>query len=236
MIRAIFFDLDGTLLPFNEDDFIKVYFELLYNFTKHKGYSREDLYNTLMGGIKKMYKNDGSITNNEAFWLNYISCFGEDSIKDQDLYEEFYKTEFRKIEKIMHKSSVSNQIVKFCKENGLICVLATNPFFPEIATHTRVEFAGLDVNDFDFITVMDNFCYSKPNPRYFQKLLDMFHLKPEEVLMFGNNEVEDAICAESVGIKTYLVDSPFYIKSSKENKTFNVIKLEDVISTIKEHL
>ena len=29
MLKAVFFDLDGTLLPLHEDEFIKYYFETL---------------------------------------------------------------------------------------------------------------------------------------------------------------------------------------------------------------
>ena len=43
MIKAVLFDLDGTLLPMNEDEFKKVYFGAVYNKVKHFGYKPEEL-------------------------------------------------------------------------------------------------------------------------------------------------------------------------------------------------
>ena len=71
MIKAIFFDLDGTLLPLNEELFTKYYFELLCSKVSHLGYDKKKLIDSISGGTKKMYQNDGSISNEEAFW-NYF--------------------------------------------------------------------------------------------------------------------------------------------------------------------
>ena len=83
---------------------------------------------------------------------------------------------------------------------------------------------------------METFNYTKPNPQYFIALLKKFNLKPEEVIMFGNNVKEDAMCAESVGIKTYLIDSDFLIVGENKNHTFPLTKMEDVIDVISKHL
>ena len=236
MIKAVFFDLDGTLLPFNEEEFVKTYFGLLYNYLKDYGYDKENLYNALFGGTALMYKNNGEVTNEVVFWENFKKIFGEEKIKDRTLFDRFYETDFHQIKKIMEKQPLSRKIIDFCKENGIICVLSTNPFFPRVATVVRMEVVDLLPKDFDFITTMENWGYCKPNPMYFHKLLEKFNLKPEEVILFGNNEVEDAICAETVGIKTYLIDSKYYLKSCKEEHEFNLIKIEEVIDTIKNHL
>ena len=66
MIKAIFFDLDGTLLPMNEELFTKKYFSLLCN--KFPNYEKEKLISTIYEGTMAMYKNDGRFTNEEVFW------------------------------------------------------------------------------------------------------------------------------------------------------------------------
>lgn len=236
MIKAVFFDLDGTLLPFDESEFIKVYFGLLYNYLKDYGYDQARLYETLFGGTMLMYKNNGTRTNEEVFWDNFKSIFGEDKMRDRSLFDRFYETDFHDIKKIMKNEPFSPKIIEFCKKNQLICVLSTNPIFPKIATEVRMGATGLKPTDFDFITTMENWGYCKPNPMYFAKLLEKFNLKAEEVILFGNNEVEDAVCAETVGIKTYLIDSKYYYKTCKEERTFNVITIDKVIDTIKSHL
>ena len=61
MIKAVFFDLDGTLLPMNEDEFVKYYFGFLCQKVAHLGYDKEELVKVIWAGTKAMIKNDGSI-------------------------------------------------------------------------------------------------------------------------------------------------------------------------------
>ena len=57
----------------------------------------------------------------------------------------------------------------------------------------------------------------------------------EEVILFGNNDVEDYLCASKCGIKCYLVGNHLLLHPEyKLNPP--VIKMEEVISTIKDNL
>ena len=67
MIKAILFDLDGTLLPMNEDEFINKYFSLLTSKMVKYGYDKEKLAKSIWVGTKAMYENDGKNTNEEDF-------------------------------------------------------------------------------------------------------------------------------------------------------------------------
>ena len=237
MLKAVFFDLDGTLLPFNEEVFIKTYSGLLtkYLLTHCEGYNAEEFLKVLWGGTKLMFMNDGSKTNEEVFWDNFANHYGEEKLEDRKAFDRFYETDYHKIKEIMGIWEESPKIVKFCKENGLIAVLSTNPLFPEIATRVRMEHTGLHKEDFNFVTTMENSGLCKPNPMYFKWLLDKFNLKPEEVIVFGNNQKEDADCANAIGIKTYLIDSEFLQRNGKQ-ESYNIIKLEQVIDVIKSHM
>lgn len=84
MLKAILFDLDGTLLPMNEETFIPKYLKLLSERMEPKGYNKEDFIKVLWSGTKKMYLNDGSKTNEDVFWNEFSSYFGDDSLKDKD--------------------------------------------------------------------------------------------------------------------------------------------------------
>lgn len=236
MIKAVFFDLDGTLLPFNEDVFLKTYIGLLCEYIKRFGYESDKFVKTLFQGLELMYRNDGSRSNDDAFWEAFKANFGEEGLVNRPKFAHFYETDFLKTKYICKENPHAREIVDFCKENGLITVLATNPILPGRATIHRMGYVGLKEEDFDFITLMEEFGLTKPNPQYFIALLKKFNLKPEEVIMFGNNVKEDAMCAESVGIKTYLIDSDFLIVGENKNHTFPLIKMEDVIDEISKHL
>ena len=68
MIKTILFDLDGTLLPMEQEEFVKAYFGLLANKASNYGYDKETLIKTIWKGTEDMIKNDGSTTNEEVFW------------------------------------------------------------------------------------------------------------------------------------------------------------------------
>ena len=96
------------------------------------------------------------------------------------------------------------EIVRTLKEKGYRVVLATNPIFPAIATENRTRWAGLAPEDFEYCTTYENSCYSKPNPDYYRELLGKLSLRPEEVLMVGNDVAEDMVAA-TLGMRVFLL-------------------------------
>lgn len=232
MIKAVLFDLDGTLLPMDEEKFTNVYFSLLCKKVGSLGYEKNQLINTILTGTKLMYENNGSKTNEEVFWDYFISIYGEEKLKDKEVFNDFYINEFRQIKEICEGNPLAKEIVKYAKDNFPYVILATNPIFPLEGTKTRMSFVSLVEKDFDFITAYENFSYCKPNKMYFLKILEQFNLKPDEVIFFGNNTIEDKVCAESVNIRTYLVGD-YIINKNDYLKNYNVLKMEDVIPTLK---
>lgn len=235
MLKAVFFDLDGTLLRISESDFTKVYFTKLCEHAYALGIMPDVMKKILFTSLEKMYKNDGSKTNEEVFWDTFYSFVSKEEYNDKTVFDDFYDKGYLELEKYVQKTPISKQIVDFCKENQIISVLSTNPFFPKRGQINRVKFAGMDISDFAFVTDYSNSRYSKPNPMYFKVLLDKFNLSPEEVIIIGNNEVEDGVCGTSLGIKTYLVDG-YLIKDKNQIHNFDVVTLDQVIDTIKKEI
>ena len=66
-IDTVLFDLDGTLLPMDNDAFTKGYFKLLAAAMMLHGYEPQKLVDSIWAGTAAMVKNDGSRTNEEAF-------------------------------------------------------------------------------------------------------------------------------------------------------------------------
>ena len=235
MIKAILFDLDGTLLPMNEDEFINKYFDLLTSRMAKYGYDKEKLAKSIWLGTKAMYENDGKNTNEDVFWNKIVTIYGESILKDKDKFDEFYLNEFKETKSCCKENKLAREIIDFCKDNVEFVILATNPLFPRAGTLTRMSFIDLKEDDFDLVTTYEDQYFLKPNPKYFINILEKFNLKPEEVIMFGNNNLEDALCSKQVGIKCYLVDG-YIINNPHVEETFEIIKMEEVISKIKENL
>ena len=123
--------------------------------------------------------------------------------------------------------------IDFLHQNNIKIVLASRPVFPKNGMVNRAKFVGLKEEDFCLITSYDICSYSKPNPKYYAEILEKLNLKPQEVIMFGNNEEEDGVATE-LGIKTYLVNG-YIIKGQKE-RNLPIIEMQEVIETIKKRL
>lgn len=203
-ITTVLFDLDGTLLPMDQDIFIKKYFGLLAQKLAPHGYDPEKLIQAVWAGTTAMVMNNGKVTNKEAFWITCDAALGRKASKDADIHIEFYRNEFNQVQEACGFEPMAAQIVHSLKDRDYRVVLATNPLFPSIATQNRIRWAGLQPEDFEYITTYENSHYCKPNPDYYREILEQLHLQPEECLMVGNDVGEDMI-AQQLGMKVFLL-------------------------------
>ena len=203
-IKAVLFDLDGTLLPMDQDKFIGAYFKLLTMKMVSLGYDAERFGKCLWAGVGAMIKNDGSCLNAKRFWDVFTGMFGEEAMKDKVYVDEFYQNEFQQVQNVCGFDAEANEIVVFARECGKQVILATNPLFPPAATESRMRWAGLAPEDFDYYTVYDNSTYCKPNLKYYLEILEKTGLKAEECLMVGNDVSEDMI-TETLGMQVFLL-------------------------------
>lgn len=230
-LKAVLFDLDGTLLPMDMDTFVNAYFGLLVKKLAPLGYNGEKLIASIWSGTKAMVLNNGKKTNEEVFWDYFCSVFGKEAINDQPVFDEYYRNDFNKVKEVCGYNEKANVTVKFLKEKGLRLVLATNPIFPKIATQNRAKWAGLDINDFEFYTTYENSCFCKPNLEYYKYILDKLNLNAEECLMVGNDVSEDLI-AENLGMKVFLLDDCILNKENKDVSAYNKGNFDELLKYI----
>jgi len=207
MLKAVLFDLDGTLLPMNEENFTKGYFSMLCQKLAPFGYNSEELINVILAGSKQMIKNDGSRTNEQAFWDCFVKNYGEEKLKDKNLFADFYRNEFKATKKFCGENKEARDLIDFIKSHGLKIILASNPLFPRDGMISRLGFIGLVEDDFNYITSYETLHFTKPNPNFYQEILKTNHLNANEVIFIGNSETEDREPANKVGIKTFLIGS-----------------------------
>ena len=203
-INAILFDLDGTLLPMDQDLFMKYYFGALAAKLVPHGYDKDTLVNNVWAGTKAMVMNNGSKTNEEAFWDTFCALVGKDCRPDIPIFDSFYRNEFAAAKNACQPTAAAKEVIDLIKASGKRLILATNPLFPAVATENRIGWAGLAKEDFELITTYENSSYCKPNPKYYVEILEKTGLKPKECLMVGNNAEEDMI-AETLGMKVFLL-------------------------------
>ena len=204
MIKTILFDLDGTLLPMDEEYFKKIYFGAVYQKIAHLGYTLDDLLKCIWYGTKAMIKNDGKQTNEEIFWKAFVEIHPDRVEENKANFVEFYDQIFPTLGDSCGYQPLSKEFIKELKDRGYELIIASNPIFPLVATKARLRWAGLNPDDFKYITAYENSSFSKPNPKYYEEILKKHNLKPEECLMIGNDAKED-IAAMQLGIDTYLI-------------------------------
>lgn len=203
-IKAVLFDLDGTLLPMDQDVFVKKYFEGLSRRLKDRGYNPEELIKAVWLGTEAMIKNNGENINEQVFWQTFSKVFGKKVFDDKPYFDEFYKTDFLKIKEICGSYAKAPKLIEAIKQKGIKVVLATNPIFPEIATKNRASWAGLSLDDFEYVTTYENCKYSKPNLNYYKDIAAKLGVECDECVMVGN-DVGDDMVAKALGMQVFLL-------------------------------
>ncbi len=204
MIKAVLFDLDGTLLPMDQDEFTKKYFGLLAQRLAPLGYQPRQLVDAIWKGTAAMVKNDGSRPNEAAFWDCFVGIYGQQALRDQPAFDAFYRTDFQQIRHVCGFTAEAAETVRLMKDMGLCVALATNPIFPAIATESRIRWAGLSPEDFALYTTYENTSYCKPNPAYYTDVAARLGVAPEHCLMVGNDATEDT-AAQEAGMQVFLL-------------------------------
>ncbi|WP_161947626.1 HAD family hydrolase [Malonomonas rubra] len=206
-VRALLFDLDGTLLRVDMSRFIPSYVEGLAQYSgayaKPKKFIRAKL-----GSIRNLLKTSGDgIMSNEARITSYLQA--ELDMPEQALVEMFQRYAAERLEELrefVRPIPLAKKILQDCRQLNLPLVLATNPVFPEFMIRARLRWAGLDDIPFDYLTSTENSCYCKPESEYFHEISNYLQVKPENCLMIGNDAHQD-MAATAIGMQTFLVDT-----------------------------
>lgn len=221
MKKAVLFDLDGTLLPMDFDRFMHTYFKKL-SFYFRDLIDPETLPKAILSGTKKMVEDNSDTTNEQIFMTFFSDYYNEDINTYTDYFERFYKEVFDEVQEVTWQSPEMKEVVAYLKSKKIPMVIATNPLFPMEANLRRIKWAGLKPDDFVYITSLETSTKCKPNPNFFVEVLEKINYKPNEVLMVGNDYIEDGI-ATKIGIETYMItdcalnDSKKIVKPNHES-------------------
>ena len=202
---AILFDMDGTLLPMDNDVFTKEYLKLLAEAVAPLGYEYASMCRAMWKGVAAMVQNDGSRRNCEAFWEVFGKALNVDCQAHIPYFDEFYTKDFHKAIAFTQPTDKARLAVDTAKRHAKQTVLATNPLFPRVAVVSRLSWAGLREEDFDLITDYENFGTCKPNPEYYRQIVEQIGVDPARCLMVGNNAEEDIAAAQAAGLSTFLL-------------------------------
>jgi len=204
-MNTILFDLDGTLLSMDLEEFTSCYFGLVEKCFKDSKYDPKLLVKTIYAGTSAMMKNTGSKTNEEIFWETFEEVSKISKQKIEHDFEQFYLHDFQMIKDRVVINPAIVEAIEILKQKGYRMICSTNPLFPSIASHSRLKWSGVDPSAFDYVTTFEDFHYCKPNPQYFEEVLKKYNIDPTKCIMVGNDAQEDG-AVQALQIPLYLIN------------------------------
>lgn len=222
MLKAIIFDLDGTLI------------NLAFDYKKAKAEVISFLINSKVDG-KVLDENKSIYLNIEAA-INYMKKeFGEEHAKiiKEKAFDIVDKYEKEEIEKASLRDNALS-LINYIKSKGMkIAICTNNSSYTTFSILNKVNIANL----IDVIVTRDDVEKLKPYPDPLLLACKKLNINPNEALYIGDSIV-DLLTAKAVGMKFILLSkNDLKIAESYEGFNFKkVSSLKEIIKVLVDYL
>lgn len=221
MIKAVFFDMDNTLNQNPPFRFVRTYVTKL---TRHlHGYfphiDAETLTLALRSAIQCTIADQNPLTTNwQVFMTQFTTETGLGIAELREPLNEFYAEIYPELASITDTVPQAQELVEWLQRNGYTVVITTNPLFETSPIEQRLGWAGFPPTEWDFgyITNLNNTHFTKPHPHYFEEVMSRVGVEPEEVLMVGDDWVNDIVPAILAGMNAYWIPTESDFPSTEE--------------------
>jgi FMN phosphatase YigB (HAD superfamily) len=202
-LRAVLFDLDGTLLDIDLNAFLRDYFGALGEVVARHFPDREVL-PAILDATEAMQLPHPGRTNREVFAERFRGSTGIDLDESSDVFDRFYAERFPGLGASYGPRDGARDALLTARRLGLGIVVATQPIFPRAAIEHRLAWAGLDDLGIDALTTYEVMHACKPLPDFFREAASMAGAQPAECIMVGDDRALDMPAAD-VGMRTFYV-------------------------------
>lgn len=207
-IKAILFDLDGTLVDTSE--FIYQAYEYTLSFHKFKVIKREHLAPHIGRGLSVIYREIAPGGDIEALMKTH---------------NNFQSKNFHLVKSFPDILKVIEKLRKKGLRTGIVTSRHKN-------TPKTLQAAGIRKELFDVIIAAENVTNLKPHPEGVLLALNKLNLKPEDVILVGDAKV-DIEMGQNAKVKTVGVTYGFGGKEiAKSNPDFVIDRLEELLGII----
>jgi FMN phosphatase YigB (HAD superfamily) len=209
VLAGVLFDLDGTLLDIDIDEFLQRYFQalspaiadILGNHDQpHAGLE------AVLSGTRAMWAPHYGRTNKEVFEEHFLELTGVDLTLEPAAaaLARFYAEEFPLLRGSSGPTPGARECVTRALDLGLKVAIATNPIFPRAAIVERMRWADVADLPIHVVTSYENMFATKPLATYFAQTAEMLGTAPSKALMVGDDRALD-MAASDIGMYTYYV-------------------------------
>jgi len=205
-IKAILFDLDGTLLEIEMQKYIPSYAASLAARLHHL-VAVDKTVAAIFSAISALINRESGQASNATYFHQHIADrLDLDAERVERSFAGFFSDGLAILDPHMQPHPLARTLIEQSLKRGLTVVIATNPVFPQVVVEARLARAGLAEFNFQLVTSFENCSRCKPNPEYFRAIMTRLNLSAEACLMVGNDTKHD-LAARKLGIPTFLVDT-----------------------------
>lgn len=204
MLKAILFDLDNTLILFDEKEYFRHYISKIT--PAFADLMPPEIFpKKLLQATRRLVENNGGKSNADFFMDIFSAGF---ETKRDDLWQrfmDFYATEYDQFQRLVAVPEGVRDVFTQLIQLNLKIVIASNPMFPLSIQQKRIAWAGIGDLPLALITHIGNMSFCKPRIEYYQQICQKLDVPPEACLMVGDDPVNDMIVS-GIGMKTYLTN------------------------------
>jgi FMN phosphatase YigB (HAD superfamily) len=169
MLKAVFFDVDNTLIYFDELTFYKKYLSQVSRvFADIMPF---DLFQKkLLLATQALMDNHGEMSNAEYFMGIFCKGFEAQQEEIWKRFMRFYEREYDQFQTLVSVPKGIRDVFLQLQERNLKLVIASNPMWPLNVQMKRLSWAGLGDLHFDLVTHIENMSFCKPRIEYYKEI------------------------------------------------------------------
>ena len=234
-IRALLFDVNGTLIDIETDEDLEEIYRAIGHFLTYQGISLHrwevhDLYFQIVqqqrAGSGEKFAEWDAVEVWREFLRNKASDYTRSlpSAKQEQL--PLFLAE-------LHRGIARNRLRLYPQVRETLDQLRSH-YRMGVVSDAQSAYAVAELyavgllNYFNPIIVSGDYGYRKPDPRLFQKALDALQVRPEQALFLGNDLYHDISGAQQVGMKA------IFLSSDQGNTSYQTISPDYTISRFAE--
>ena len=218
MLRAVIFDLGGTLMSFGDPDI---------DFSELEKIGIREMHTYLSGSAKAGLPRRGEFCalvdeRLEEAWAESLSTLRSACIDDilEGLFAEWHSPVddglmagvldafHRPMQPYIRLYDDTKATLETFKRNGLGIGLISNTILTPAMHDRDLERLGIS-GCFDHTVYSSAFPHTKPHPSIFRRALDMLHVPAESAVFVGDHFDPDICGAQGVGMKAIYFDVPY---------------------------